>query len=107
MAQVCGSDMDPGLLPRQAWYQREMSDGDLTEKTEDREERRRVGWGERKGEEEEGRGGERREFMDPPFGESPGLCCRVPNPKVFSYGIHFIMGSWRARALVSGLCPEQ
>lgn len=53
--------------------QRERSDGDLTEKNEAGE--RGAGRRERKG----AGGVERGENCRPAFGQTPGLCCRLPN----------------------------
>lgn len=61
-AQVCRSDREPGEQPRQAQCQREMSEGDVMEKSKDGEERG-VGRG------VQGKGGE--ENRGPAFSQTP------------------------------------
>lgn len=68
--------------PRQARYQREMSDGDLTERHKE---------GEEKGV-ERNVGGVGRGIVDQPRARPQGSAAGSPTPKVFSYGIHFNMG---------------
>lgn len=47
-------------------------------------------------------GGWGRGSIDQPWARTKGFAAGSPTPKVFSYGIRFIMGPWRFRALVSG-----